>query len=226
MLAEKIDQRTHEKRCNHGSYAYDSRDILWLSARQQEKPCPQQHTEKIRQYPVVLKFALFPCIGNDQCHRIIVGNAQICRNIYRAGKGYGDYAQQKETAPDGHVRIRYHLPEHPVCKLHHISQQKNIDKGGKPHIMPVKHQRKNKQSRIGNHIKRTETDGKHLIQPCHKRLERVHAKGSKLKKAHAHATQTNAENRHQYSLQHCLISSTFFHDLFYILSFQQISSCG
>ena len=194
---EKVDERAHEKGCHNCADTNKGRDGGNLAAAQKEQGNAKNHTGKISTDADEFEFADLPFVCHDEGNGIIGGYAKVCGDVDRTAEAEG-YKTENETGDANHHGcIGEDGQQGVVRKLHHITQQKQVDECGDTDIVSVKNKGKQQKQCIYDDIECAEVDGKHLLGAAHERLKGVNAKGRQFEKAYADCADHNADHRHK-----------------------------
>ena len=197
LFIKILDQRAHEECGNDGADSGDGGDLPETAACQKENRAAQNHAGQVSTNAAVLEFGQFPFAGEDNGDSVVGGDTQIGRHVQGRTETKHHNPNSKEYNPQEQGRGGEYRLQKLQGELGDIAQQEQIDKGGDSDIPPVKHQRKNQQHRIDQHIQGAEWDGNQGIETAHQRLERVHTQCGQFKDTDTDGADQHTCQRHE-----------------------------
>ncbi|MGI6057077.1 MAG: hypothetical protein ACOYBD_08885 [Bilifractor sp.] len=131
-------------------------------------------------------------------------NSQIPRKIQGGTETEDHNAHDEEAGPHRKRRIRKQRIPEPGRKFYNVTQEKQIDKGGDAHLMPVHQEINHKQREIQEHVDHAISQRRKIPHAVRKNLKGIHTEAGEIKHPHAESGDQNPGNRHRNpSLKFC-----------------------
>lgn len=201
MHVEERDQRPHKEGGDDRPDADDCGKRFQRVSRKQVKRRSKGDAHQIGQDPAHAEFHQMPRFRNDERHRVICGDSQVCDKVERRSQAHDHDTDDQKSKPARCGKSRECLQQKFMRELCNVPQEKQVDDGRQADVVPVRKQGKEQKRQCRKHIECSIADGQRRIEPAHQRLVGVYAVRRTLEKSDADAADHHANGAHQDTLR-------------------------